>query len=97
MFQLQAIYPVLEKLADMPTYSTALYAQFLGEKLLHIEKDPIVWLTPAPYSVVVLLKLFFVVWDFVQQFLFSLEFLFLVFLTILEYHLVCQQCKPFHC
>jgi len=45
MFQLQAIYPVLEKLADMPTYSIALYAQFLGEKLLHIEKDPIVWLT----------------------------------------------------
>src|SRR3990170_6113075 len=95
MFQPQAIYPVLEKLADMPTYSIALYAQFLGEKLLHNAKDPIVSLTPAPYSVLALLKLFFVVWDFVPQFLFSLEFLSLVFPTILEYHMVCRQCKPF--
>jgi len=45
-------------------YSITLYAQFLGEKLLHIAKDPIVSLTSAPYSVVVCLKLFFVVWDF---------------------------------
>src|SRR3972149_4326200 len=97
MFQPQAIYPVLEKLADMPTYSIALYAQFLGEKLLHIVKDPIVSLIPAPYSVVVLLKVFFVVWDFVQQFLFFLEFLSLVFPTILECHVVCLQCKPFLC
>jgi hypothetical protein len=60
MFQLKAIAPVLEKLADMLTYSIALYAQFLEEKLLHIERDPIVLLSPAPFSVLVLLKLFFV-------------------------------------
>ncbi|MGZ7210081.1 MAG: hypothetical protein ACXVHV_09405 [Methanobacterium sp.] len=47
MFQLLAIHPLLERLASMPAYSIALYAQCLSEKHENILLVPIVQPIPV--------------------------------------------------